>query len=123
MTLLVAYLVSQRAICLSQSAVLKRATINQVAEFPAQYALQRMHLGRSLASFIIAWGVIVMCIAFAKNWAGLMVLRALQGVFECTISPAFLLLTGSWYKKNEQAARTLIWGTANAGMFIGRRRD
>jgi MFS transporter, ACS family, allantoate permease len=47
-----------------------------------------------------------------------MVLRALQGVCECTISPTFLLLTGLWYTSREHTMRSIIWGTANAGMQV-----
>lgn len=79
--------------------------------------MQRVNIGRTLAIFVIIWGLIVTLIGICKSWAPLMVLRALQGVFECSISPAFLLLTGAWYKKSEQASRTLIWGTANAGEY------
>lgn len=32
-----------------------------------------------------------------------MVLRALQGLFECTISPSYLLIIGTWYKTSEHA--------------------
>jgi ACS family allantoate permease-like MFS transporter len=67
---------------------------------------------------LILLGIIVLCIVFAKNLAGLMVLRALQGVCECTISPTFLLLTGLWYTSREHTMRSIIWGTANAGMQI-----
>lgn len=38
-----------------------------------------------------------------------MALRALQGFFECTISPGFLYLTGMWYRTEEHASRALIW--------------
>lgn len=64
---------------------------------------------------MFSWGLIVLCIAFCKNFTQLAVLRALQGLAECTISPAFLVITGSWYRSNEHAHRSIIWGTANAG--------
>lgn len=38
-----------------------------------------------------------------------MALRALQGLFECAISPGFLYITGLWYRKEEHADRALIW--------------
>ena len=60
----------------------------------------------------------MLCIGFAKNWATLMTLRALQGMFECTISPAFLMITGSWYTSREHTMRSIIWGTSNAGMSV-----
>lgn len=47
-----------------------------------------------------------------------MVIRFLQGMFECIISPAFLIVTGLWYKKSEQAGRALLWGTGNSGFTI-----
>ncbi|WWD16928.1 hypothetical protein CI109_101360 [Kwoniella shandongensis] len=86
-----------------------------VGEFPGNYVLHRFHVGRTLAGFMFSWGVIVLCIAFCKNFTQLAVLRALQGIAECTISPAFLIITGSWYRSNEHAHRSIIWGTANAG--------
>ncbi|RDW84269.1 hypothetical protein BP6252_01859 [Coleophoma cylindrospora] len=89
-----------------------------VSEGPANALMQRFKLGRVLGICMLIWGVIVLCIAFAKNFAGLMVLRALQGVAECTISPTFLLITGAWYKSHEHAMRSIIWGTSNAGMAI-----
>jgi ACS family allantoate permease-like MFS transporter len=64
------------------------------------------------------WGIIVLCTAFASNWPQIMVLRALQGALECTISPTFMLITGTWYTSHEHTMRSIIWGTANAGMNI-----
>ncbi|KAL4911474.1 hypothetical protein BDW74DRAFT_164934 [Aspergillus multicolor] len=89
-----------------------------VCEFPGNWAMQKLHTGKFLSVVIVTWGVIVLCVAFAKNWAHLMVLRTLQGALECTISPTFMLLTGSWYTSQEHTLRSLIWGTSNAGMNI-----
>ncbi|TVY54036.1 putative transporter [Lachnellula cervina] len=47
-----------------------------------------------------------------------MAIRALQGFFECTISPGFLLIIGNWYRTEEHAARALFWQSANAGFGI-----
>jgi MFS family permease len=63
-------------------------------------------------------GILVLCIAAAKDFAGLMVLRFLQGAAECTTYPALILITASWYTTEEHAYRSIIWGTANAGMDI-----
>ncbi|KAL4769412.1 hypothetical protein BDW60DRAFT_218992 [Aspergillus nidulans var. acristatus] len=81
----------------------------------------KLHTGKFLSVVIVLWGMIVLCVAFAKNWAHLMVLRTLQGALECTISPTFMLLTGSWYMSREHTLRSLIWGTSNAGIsfFLG----
>ncbi|GME36964.1 hypothetical protein OIDMADRAFT_135607 [Neofusicoccum parvum] len=86
--------------------------------FPGNFIMQRVHLGRTLALCMFFWGLIVLCIAFSTNFATLATLRSLQGLFECTISPAFLLITGSFYTAREHTMRAIIWGTANAGMGV-----
>jgi MFS family permease len=63
-------------------------------------------------------GICVISISAAQNWSHLMALRALQGFFECTISPGFLLVVGNWYRTEEHAARALFWQSANAGFGI-----
>ncbi|KAL1709121.1 major facilitator superfamily domain-containing protein [Schizophyllum commune] len=87
-------------------------------EFPSNWVMQRINIGRTLSVLMLIWGVIVLCTAFAENWAHLMVLRTLQGAAECTISPAFLLIVGAFYTRREHTLRALIWGTANAGFGI-----
>ncbi|KAL2822888.1 major facilitator superfamily domain-containing protein [Aspergillus granulosus] len=87
-------------------------------EFPGNWLMQKFHTGKFLSIVIISWGIVVLCIAFAKNWAHLMILRTLQGGLECTISPTFMLITGAWYTSQEHTLRSLIWGTSNAGMNI-----
>ncbi|CAI7587773.1 unnamed protein product [Penicillium glandicola] len=109
-----------------------------VSEAPGNYILQRNGLGSTVAVCMFIWGIMVLCIAFTKNFAGLAALRFLQGMagnspsiqlifgvekannltLECTTYPALLLITASWYKKEEHAMRSLIWGSANAGMDV-----
>jgi sugar phosphate permease len=89
-----------------------------VFEFPANWLMQKSHTGKFLSIVMILWGVVVLCIAFSKNFTHLMVLRTLQGALECTISPTFILITGAWYTSREHVFRSLIWGTSNAGMNI-----
>ncbi|KAK1842642.1 major facilitator superfamily transporter [Colletotrichum chrysophilum] len=89
-----------------------------VCEFPGNWLIQKSHTGKFLSVVMILWGVVVLCIAFAKNFAHLMILRTLQGALECTISPTFMLITGAWYTSQEHTLRSLIWGTSNAGMNI-----
>lgn len=45
-----------------------------------------------------------------------MALRALQGFFECNITPGFLLMTTAWYRKQEHASRSLLWQSSQ-GLF------
>lgn len=87
-------------------------------EFPGNWLMQKSHTGKFLSVVMVLWGVVVLCIAFSKNFTHLMVLRTLQGALECTISPTFILITGAWYTSQEHTLRSLIWGTSNAGMNI-----
>ncbi|KEZ46542.1 hypothetical protein SAPIO_CDS0336 [Scedosporium apiospermum] len=89
-----------------------------VCEAPGNWLMQKCHTGKFLSIVMVLWGVIVLCIAFAKNFAHLMILRAFQGALECTISPTYMLITGAWYTSQEHTLRSLIWGTSNAGMNI-----
>jgi hypothetical protein len=99
-------------------------------------------MGTHTDSILYCKGILVLCIAFAKDFAGLMVLRFLEGVAgklaellavfdcsspsfwqlttppECTTYPALLIITASWYTKDEHAMRSVIWGSANAGMDV-----
>lgn len=87
-------------------------------EFPSNFLLQRWALGRTLSIYMLCWGICVICIAAAQNWSQLMALRGLQGFFECTISPGFILIVGTWYRTEEHSARALFWQSANADFGI-----
>lgn len=87
-------------------------------EFPSNFLLQRWSLGKTLSIYMLCWGVCVTCIGAAQNWTHLMVIRALQGLFECTISPGFVLVIGSWYRTEEHSSRSLFFQSANAGFGI-----
>ncbi|SMR47252.1 unnamed protein product [Zymoseptoria tritici ST99CH_3D1] len=89
-----------------------------VGEFPSNFLLQKWSLGKTLSIYMICWGVCVTCIGAAQNWTHLMVLRGLQGFFECTISPGFVLVIGSWYRTEEHSSRSLFFQSANAGFGI-----
>ncbi|KAH0140379.1 major facilitator superfamily transporter, partial [Aureobasidium melanogenum] len=92
--------------------------IYMIFEFPSNILLQRYKMGKILSCYMICWGVVVLCIGFAQNFTHLIVLRALQGFFECCISPGFILVVGSWYKTREHASRSLVFQSANAGFGI-----
>lgn len=58
---------------------------------------------------IIAWASILMLTATCSSFAGLATVRFLLGVFEATISPGFVAITGIWWTRQEQASRSAIW--------------
>ncbi|KAL6690541.1 MFS general substrate transporter [Trichoderma pleuroticola] len=89
-----------------------------VGETPGNYLMQRFSVNKILFICMFFWGVVVLCIAFVQDFAQIVALRSLQGLFECTISPAFLLITASFYISQEHTMRSIIWSTANSGFDI-----
>lgn len=87
-------------------------------EFPSNFILQRWRVGKALSIYMICWGFVVLCIGFAQNFKQLIALRALQGFFECCISPGFLLIIGSWYTRGEQLSRILVFQSSQAAVII-----
>ncbi|ODO07714.1 hypothetical protein I350_03288 [Cryptococcus amylolentus CBS 6273] len=90
-------------------------------EFPMNYIMQKVNLGRFLAAIVFVWGAMVMLLAACHNFAGLMVLRTFIGALESCISPGFLLIVASWYKRQEHGTRSMIWMAQNGffSIFIG----
>ena len=87
-------------------------------EFPSNFLLQRWSIGKSLSLYMMGWGICIISISAAQDWSQLMALRALQGFFECTISPGFLMVIATWYRREEHPNRALWWQSANAGFGI-----
>ncbi|OMP86683.1 putative transporter [Diplodia seriata] len=82
-------------------------------QFPTTYLLRRLPLGKYTAVNIFLWGAILTCHAASHSYAALMAVRFFLGAFEATITPAFVLFTSIWYKKNEQAQRIGYWLSCN----------
>lgn len=91
-----------------------------VFEFPISMALQRYPVAKLSSAFIIIWGVILCLHATPANYAGFVTLRTLLGVFESAVTPAMVLITGQWYKAEEQFLRTSFWFACNGfGTIMG----
>lgn len=88
-------------------------------EFPATAILQRFPVAKTASTFIIIWGVIL-CLHATPKYPGFVALRTLLGVFESTVSPAMVIITGQWYRKEEQFFRTSLWFCFNGlGTIMG----
>lgn len=80
-----------------------------VFEFPTVRLLQYFPLAKYVLFNMIIWGGILACLAVCKNFASLMVCRALLGCAEAAIVPAWVVFTSQWYRKEDQAFRVGIW--------------
>ena len=61
-------------------------------------------------------GVTLAASASATNFSTLAAARFFMGIFESCLNPGFVLITSSWWKREEQTARVGIWYSANGIM-------
>ncbi|KAK0715370.1 major facilitator superfamily domain-containing protein [Lasiosphaeris hirsuta] len=80
-----------------------------VWEIPTVYFLQRFPAAKYMAINAILWGISTACGAAAHNYQTLLVTRIFLGIFEATINPSLMLISGRWYTKPEQAPRFSFW--------------
>lgn len=92
---------------------MKRLRILIEFRFPTTYLMRRLPLGKYTAANILFWGVVLTCHAAVNNYAGLLSVRFFLGALEATVTPAFVLFTSMWYKKNEQGRRIGYWLCCN----------
>ncbi|KAK7211264.1 hypothetical protein V2G26_018442 [Clonostachys chloroleuca] len=86
---------------------------------PSTYLIHRLPAGKYLSACSMCWSLMTLCIAACHNWAGLMVLRFLMGVFEAIISPGATLLISVFWKKSEQPIRNCIIMTVFSSVVNG----
>jgi MFS family permease len=69
----------------------------------------------------MVWAIILMLHAATHNFSGLMAVRFFLGVGEATVVPAFALLIGTFYKREEQPLRQCAFflGDGIAGILGG----
>lgn len=63
-----------------------------VGEYPTNLLLQKFPVAKYLAINVGCWGVVIACSAATHNFATLMVVRFLLGVFESCVQPAFIIM-------------------------------
>ena len=82
------------------------------------YIISRVPVGKYLGFSITAWGVVLACHAACRNFAGLLVVRTLLGLFESACQPAFVVLSAMWYRREEQNSRVTYWYMINGAQQI-----
>ncbi|KAI3321580.1 MFS general substrate transporter [Xylariaceae sp. AK1471] len=89
-----------------------------IVEYPQNYIIARVPLGKYLGFSIFAWGAVLAGHAACKNFVGLVTVRTLLGIFESACQPAFVVLSAMWYRREEQAARVTYWYMMNGAQQI-----
>ncbi|ODV80434.1 allantoate permease [Suhomyces tanzawaensis NRRL Y-17324] len=88
-------------------------------EYPAVRILQKFPVAKAVGIFVVLWGI-VLCLHSVPNYAGFITLRTILGMLESSITPAFVIITGQYYRKEETFLRTALWFSSNGiGTIIG----
>ncbi|KAH8807654.1 permease of the major facilitator superfamily [Xylogone sp. PMI_703] len=80
-----------------------------VANIPCAVIIQKVPLSKWIVFTMSIWGTILCMMAVGPSFGSLFAVRLLLGVFEASITPVFVIMTGMWYQKHEQAKRLGIW--------------
>ncbi|KAK3671362.1 hypothetical protein LTR78_008823 [Recurvomyces mirabilis] len=80
-----------------------------VGAYPAIVLAQRYPIERVIFGIVLLWGICLMCTAAVQDHRGLYAQRFFLGALESGVSPAWMLVVGGWYKKQEQALRMGAW--------------
>ncbi|KAF4815673.1 putative transporter [Colletotrichum siamense] len=83
------------------------------SEYPAAFLLSRLPIALYVGITIVIWGGVNMCLAAVHDFAGLAATRFFLGFTEGTVSPAFIIITSIWYKRNEHPIRVATWVSMN----------
>ncbi|KAK6385596.1 uncharacterized protein PV06_08172 [Exophiala oligosperma] len=79
----------------------------------AAHLLQKFAAAKCLAASVLLWGVILFMHVVCNNWAKLMVVRFFLGMAEAIVTPAFILISGAWYARQDQPLRMGFWFSFN----------
>ncbi|KAM0517412.1 hypothetical protein ACHAPE_004943 [Trichoderma viride] len=74
-----------------------------------------------MGGIVIIWGTIMTLTGIVQNYAGLLVIRFMLGIFEAGFLPGAILIISNWYLPNETQVRIAILYTsaATGGGFSG----
>lgn len=66
-----------------------------------------------LSVIVLGWGITQACTSAVYSFGGLMVARAVLGIFEAGCLPLFAIIIGTWYRRAEQPLRIAAWYGTN----------
>ncbi|KAM0540806.1 hypothetical protein ACHAPJ_013494 [Fusarium lateritium] len=83
------------------------------SEYPAAFILSRFRLTTFVGITIVIWGGVEMAMGANKDFRGIAATRFFLGFAEACVSPAFIIVTSNWYKRNEHPLRVATWVSMN----------
>ncbi|WWD07473.1 hypothetical protein V865_005574 [Kwoniella europaea PYCC6329] len=89
------------------------------AIIPSLMLMQRLPPHIYISANVTIWGIITSCLPACKNYAQVMVVRILLGVFESVIFAGFGLIVSMWWTRDEQPVRTAFIFSTASSLFNG----
>lgn len=91
---------------------------------PANLLVQQLPVAKYTGTMLLVWALILCCHVAARNYAGMLALRFVLGMFEASISPAIMNICSMFYTRSEQPLRMCIFLSFNGmatmvGALIG----
>ncbi|KAL3256992.1 hypothetical protein ABHI18_007154 [Aspergillus niger] len=80
-------------------------------EYPSVFAMQKLSVSKWLSANIFIWGGVTMALAACTHFQPFLGLRFVLGALESCSTPAYLLITATWYTIEEQPIRIGWWST------------
>ncbi|KAK0624228.1 major facilitator superfamily domain-containing protein [Immersiella caudata] len=80
-----------------------------IGAYPCMVLAQRYPVERVACGTVTLWGLCLILTTVCHNYQGVYAQRFFLGFLESGISPMFMLIVGSWYRKEEQAMRMGVW--------------
>jgi MFS family permease len=80
-----------------------------IVEYPINRLIARLPIAKFLGVAIILWSATLALHAACTNFASLVTVRTLLGIFEAVCQPSFLVLSSMWYRRDEQIVIVSLW--------------
>ncbi|CAG9952802.1 unnamed protein product [Clonostachys rosea f. rosea IK726] len=90
-----------------------------VVEFPTNWIIQRAPIAKYLSANIILWGITLALHAICKDFAGIPIARTVLGALEACCQPVFIVMSATWFKREEQAAVTILCLSWRSQQIVG----
>jgi MFS transporter, ACS family, allantoate permease len=80
--------------------------------------MQRFPTGKYISTNFVLWGIVLTCTGACRSFRPFAACRFFLGVFESCLNPGFILITSSFWKREEQPLRVALWYCANGVISI-----
>lgn len=80
-----------------------------VCEPIQSFLLQKFPTAKFLGGMVVIWGIVLTMNCVCHNFASIVALRVLLGIFESVTAPALVIMTSRFYKRKEQVVRMGLW--------------